>query len=673
MEKNLDRLQRFLFNSTLFFMSTVIFIFSMKTSRTYDVTKAFWIKFPIGIIACLWAIYMAIHPKRWELLAKCKLFAVPLVIYTALIALSSIFSVDQWASITGTYYRQIGLQGYVIFTLVYFIMITCSKDKRDPVQIILWMVIPTFLTSIKGFMDMLGIDPLESMMFRHGRLMSFLGNANFSANVFALVLPFCFYFILRYHNKNKTKFTWSVLSMLVIGFGLILSQTRGSWLGYLAASILFVLALLIYVPSFASTSTKKMGLISCILGMAFFVLHSMLLVLYTKPWIVGLYIVAVIILSLIFLKLTKFLKISLASSPYKILVYTFISSLIFTLILWSLRPYIGFIGRYFSIFDWKKTIRWQLWVDSVALIFKYPWLGSGPDTYRFTFIKYKSQALEDLLNSAEYDNPHNNYLNIVTTMGIPCLIVFMWWMGKFFTAGKELLGLNKISRDQKILVLTFGAVISSYLIYSIFAFDNYVPISYLMLTTIAFTLLYNQFIAPPKRVHFAAKAITVVVCIGIFPGAFYTGKDIAIRTYADKIFLDGYFQWYRKKNLHLALKTLDHSIKLNPNEPFYYVEAAKAIYDYAKDVNPLTNRLVWVKKAEGYLEKALAHPWNIENIYLARIHGRLLVDDYKTALKDSQEALSIAPRISKVKKVLPHLIQQVKIREIKKTPTPWLD
>lgn len=123
--------------------------------------------------------------------------------------------------------------------------------------------------------------------------------------------------------------------------------------------------------------------------------------------------------------------------------------------------------------------RGYIWSRTLPKILERPLLGFGPDTFALAFPqndyvgKYRAYGTTNML----VDKPHNLYLQIAISTGIPSLVLFLWLAGlnfqgvyKIFRRRNQILDYNQ---DYKqILLYGFTVSIFSYLIASSFADSN---------------------------------------------------------------------------------------------------------------------------------------------------------------------------------------------------------
>jgi O-antigen ligase len=69
--------------------------------------------------------------------------------------------------------------------------------------------------------------------------------------------------------------------------------------------------------------------------------------------------------------------------------------------------------------------RIELFQTSMRLIHDNPWLGVGPKNVKYAALKYRGQnEYPDWM----YQHMHNNFLQIAAEMGIPGLLIWLWFM-----------------------------------------------------------------------------------------------------------------------------------------------------------------------------------------------------------------------------------------------------
>lgn len=122
--------------------------------------------------------------------------------------------------------------------------------------------------------------------------------------------------------------------------------------------------------------------------------------------------------------------------------------------------------RFLSLFSESKTLmtgnekeinrvgsnRIYLYKTTLPLLFQNPLLGSGPDTFQIIYPQEKYREFKERL--VILDKAHSRYLQIGVTLGIPALIIYLWFL---FLVLKE--SFKAITIESKYQIALFLAVI----------------------------------------------------------------------------------------------------------------------------------------------------------------------------------------------------------------------
>ncbi len=116
---------------------------------------------------------------------------------------------------------------------------------------------------------------------------------------------------------------------------------------------------------------------------------------------------------------------------------------------------------------------------------------------------------------------------------------------------------------------------------------------------------------------------------------------------ADKHIKNAQF-WKRKKNISRAFKETSLAHKNNPKEHFYIQEKGSLLYAYARGQKDRKRMNDFVVKAEKVLNSGLKHSWAPENIYIAKINGRMMLKDYAGAARACDMTLKHSPHLDQI-------------------------
>jgi O-Antigen ligase. len=109
--------------------------------------------------------------------------------------------------------------------------------------------------------------------------------------------------------------------------------------------------------------------------------------------------------------------------------------------------------------------RWKIWSESIAIIKNYPLLGKGPDNLGELFRQKHLYG----------DRPHNEYLQVAATMGIPAMLLYLGALGWAFVAAAK--ALNKMKPTG---IIALGAV-TAYLASAMFGNTMYYTYPYFLI------------------------------------------------------------------------------------------------------------------------------------------------------------------------------------------------
>ena len=223
--------------------------------------------FPIGrdiifklAVEFLMLAYVAfLFFKKQHTGASLTPISISLIAFWLVMAVATLFSVQQEFSIWGNIYKNQGLMTWTHYVLFFFLLIWFLRDKKH------WQ----FLTNAAIFVaTLVGLIALWQI-FQNGfdsRAASTLNNSNYLAAYLVLLLPVTFAFLMR----NKSFFLGSAVAIQFLA--LLLTQTRGGYLGIAAAAIVFALLYTrrkkILIPA-ALVITSWLFLIAAPLGQSF--------------------------------------------------------------------------------------------------------------------------------------------------------------------------------------------------------------------------------------------------------------------------------------------------------------------------------------------------------------------------------------------------------------------
>ena len=244
----------------LIFIVPLYFSYLFPTYNIFELSKLVIFKTLVWLLLFLTVIKIVFYPPQ-----KCFFFfkkygLIPFIFIIGL-GVTLFFSINQTQSIFGSYNRQAGYLSF-LFYFLWFIIVTFnifftdnSINKKDPKnnfenkinRIILTAVFSSFLVSLYGILQILGIDflrwPNEPLLTR--RTLSTFGQPNFLASWLLLVIPLSVYFIFKYKQK-LFKFFFSLILLAQLAC-LFFTSSRGGFVALVLTIFLFIVYLIFFV------------------------------------------------------------------------------------------------------------------------------------------------------------------------------------------------------------------------------------------------------------------------------------------------------------------------------------------------------------------------------------------------------------------------------------------
>jgi putative inorganic carbon (HCO3(-)) transporter len=127
--------------------------------------------------------------------------------------------------------------------------------------------------------------------------------------------------------------------------------------------------------------------------------------------------------------------------------------------------------------DPKITVRIEAWKGALDMFYDHPLLGVGAGNFDTIFPPHQSKKLVDLskATNTRVDDPHNEYLNVLSELGILGALFFAWLLYELYRLSVSAMRSGAIE-DRMLLA---GPVISiaGILAVSVFAFPLQMPVS----------------------------------------------------------------------------------------------------------------------------------------------------------------------------------------------------
>ena len=354
---------------------------------------------------------------------------IPLAVFLITQLLSTLISVDIRTSIFGFYSRfNGGLLSLLSFALLYWAFVS-NIDSKKVINYIKSIIFSAILVCIYGILEHFGIDKQIWVQDVSERVFSTLGQPNWLAAWIVSIIPLPIAFLI----KAKKQRIYFGLITIILFLTLLYTKSRSGILGFAAASLIFWVGLLLTQLKNRSNKTENKILLKI-----FIIVNSFLLIinLVTKtPWTPDIS------------KLINKNKVNEQLLAQTVKTGTVLET-----------------GGTES-----GTIRKFVWEGAIDVWRAYPILGSGVETFAFSFYKFRPKE-HNLVSEWDflYNKAHNEYLNFLATTGT---LGFLSYIGLIIFIITQFVKSIKVDEENKILHIALLSGFGSILVTNFFGFS----------------------------------------------------------------------------------------------------------------------------------------------------------------------------------------------------------
>jgi tetratricopeptide (TPR) repeat protein len=416
-----------------------------------------------SIVEIMAVIYVALVLKDRSYLPTKNKILLAFLGFTLAFSATTIFSVDKYQSFWGTLERMGGLWSFIHY-FVYFVILTAVMRTREQ-----WYRLLEIMVGVSVLSSLYGFGQRTDTAFFVGsggreRIFGTLGNPALFGGYELLNIFLALALFLRPENSNNKKIFLGG-AIVINCIALIMTAVRGSILGLGVGALIF--AALYFWQN--RTKVAKVAFLSMI----------------------ALSVFAVIVL----ITPLKNSSVVQDSRLLKRLSDTSFESYTAKTRFWAWEA--GLTG-------WKENIKTMA-------------LGWGPENFNIPFSKhFNPQFYRGPGSETLFDRAHNMFIEILVTMGVIGLGLYLWI---FFETFKNLIRLLK-NPQEKYFAMAFVSMLAAYLIHNSFIFDT--SANFLVFFSILGFISYLSFgvrkreegTAPLIKVSFI-KPITVVLGVAV--------------------------------------------------------------------------------------------------------------------------------------------------------------
>lgn len=611
---------------TIFFFHalflTVPLFFTSINDELFEFNKIILTYAYTAIIVGLWVTRMIIEKK---VLWKKTPFDIPLALFFISQLLSTIVSIHPHTSVFGYYSRfNGGLLSVMSYIALYYAFVN-TIEKKDIGSFIKTLLYAGMLSAFYAFIEHFGHSP--SCFFITGkfdvgcwiqdvqtRVFGTFGQPNWLAAYLIMLIPLAVSETIRAFEIKKSGYAWFLFGLVALLFStLLFTQSRSGLLGLATGG--FVYGILYIKRWFADTQARSSFRPLLLLGFS----CAFLVFLFGSP-------------------LTPSARQLLQKFRTKPAVAT------------PTAPTQQPAGTQLEVGGTESgAIRAIVWKGAIAVWKRYPLLGSGVETFAYSY--YKDRPIEHNLVSEWdflYNKAHNEFLNYLATTGAVGLGTYLlligwvyWWTlshtGSSSSAMAWIAGYTALHVSN---FFGFSTVVVSTLFFLVPAF-----------VSVEFSPSEDLSTLPPwerkKKIRVRQEPVSLYQwsVIGLVSiGVFWALLTIVNMWRADYAFAQGK-QLRAAKQGEQAIKKLKEAIDLGPNEAVFHEELSltaselsAAAYAQQQATSAADLGELAIRESDKMLELNSSHL----NFYKSR--ARMLITLSQIAPELMGEALRILDR-----------------------------
>lgn len=273
-----------------------------------------------------------------------------------------------------------------------------------------------------------------------------------------------------------------------------------------------------------------------------------------------------------------------------------------------------FVARVTSIFSGYDNQRWLIWKDAIKVFLKYPITGPGIAMFPNALTEFYSYELRRADMMRTVDNAHNNYLQILCSMGAVGLAAYIYLLvSAAWVCFRHIFAPENYETAGGIAHTAFLAALGGYAVYGLTNFDDIVVLFgfFILLVLIkAFDIIRK------KEVKFFSLGkmwtVPLVLLLLLFFG--YNVYVYSNKIIADHHFLNGEILMKGKKYKQ-GISGINAAVTAAPDNPTYRLILASEVYDMVvsnRSMEPASKKELLRQAADEVL-KARVNYFNVNS------------------------------------------------------------
>jgi putative inorganic carbon (hco3(-)) transporter len=586
----------FLFHALFFFTPLLLW---PRLSEVFEFPKMLFVYGTTTLITATWLLKQV---KQKRFILKRTPLDIPILLFLLFQILATVFSIDPYTSIWGYYSRfHGGLASTISYLLLFYIFISTTSKKDEVKSYLNTLLLSSGLISVYAILERLGIDKNLWVQDVQNRVFSTLGQPNWLSAYLVAILPLPIFLF-----KEKRQFKYLILTSIIL-LSILFTKSRS---GLAATGVTLLLTF-----SYLSYTYRKLP-------------HFLAS------------------LALIITPILLF-KSSIITSPFK-----------------SLQNINPFYSTTKEVVEKdlenrkggsdSMVIRRVVWQGAVDLGKKYPFLGTGPETFAYSYYQ-KRPAEHNLLSEWDflYNKAHNEYLNSFASSGFlglgSYLLLIIWTLAWWVKTIRKSKGKDQNLISTPLLIGWISILITNFFGFSVVA----VALLFFLFPSLAISLSSKKDLKSIDLKLPLNKTISTIVIISI---TIYLLSCISKTFRADLNYQSAKSLVAVNQN-QKALVLLQKSVDLQPKQPLFLAQLAEqesktaATIFLQTETLPEETRPAARKIQQSYQKSALKNinqavdlnPHNLNllkskarvEIYLSNIDQKYTQDALNTLLQTS--------------------------------------
>ena len=602
---NLDRIIEILLYATVILVP-LVYVRSLDDS--FILPKGALAQFFIFEMFLLWLMKMVL--QREFKMRKSPLY-VPLFLFIGIEILSLIWTRNIYLSV-----RFISQD--LAFGLLVLVVINTVRTEDQFRKIMRVAIYTACAVAVLGLLQYFYLDILSLFPGGEGNIFSTIGHYNFLAAYLNTVIPAALIMAII-GRKRRDKWIFGAIT-LILFFTLLLTKSRGAWMGGVAAFSILCAGLFFRVKD--KIKLRRENLLPAIITG----ITMVILVLA-----IGVQIASEIYVNRNGYTLRKWMGDFLNSTTNRA-VSTF------------------YIGK------GSAMHRRIIWIPTLLMIKNNPLTGVGKNNFQIMYPTYTPEKYKEALHFLTHrgNKVHNEYLQVFAEIGIFGLAAFLWFLYRMLKLTKsDLITLKDEGKDRYFLELSLLAGVAAILIHSLFSHPLRLPTSSL------YFWLFTGFIGGIFYTHEKKRGAATVlrdlkkekgICAIIFLliiitmafVPFFVGRPVLADYYVKKGDVYANHERYNKA-LHYYRKAFDYGC----HDPDVFRNVG-SIYFHRRE---------YTKAIEHWHKELKVNP-NFPQAYNYLGSAFFLMGDFVTAETMFLKALEIYPEYEDVRQRLKELYRQ---------------